>query len=220
MKRCLLLIVPAMILALGLIPVMALDTTDSDHAPADPQLAVATFAGGCFWCVEEYFEKVPGVVEVVSGYSGGAEENPTYQQVAGGETGHTEAVQIYFDPEVMTYDGLLQGLWRTANPTDADGQYVDRGRQYRPAVFYHDNAQKQAADAAVMALQASGRYEAPVVIEIVPFKAFYEAEAYHQDYYKKNPLRYKFYTFNSGRYQFIERVWGEDLEVDWSRYRP
>jgi peptide methionine sulfoxide reductase msrA/msrB len=111
---------------------------------------------------------------------------------------------------VITYEGLLQALWRTANPTDAEGQYVDRGRQYRPAIFYHDQEQKLAAEASVKALEESGRYDAPVVIEIVPFKVFYEAEEYHQDYYKKNPLRYKYYTFNSGRYQFIESVWGED----------
>ncbi|WP_417584024.1 peptide-methionine (R)-S-oxide reductase MsrB [Nitrincola sp.] len=193
---------------------------ESKYAPDNPDLAIATFAGGCFWCVEEAFEKVPGVVEAVSGYSGGDEVNPNYQQVAGGMTGHTEAVQVYYDPEVITYEGLLQALWRTANPTDADGQYVDRGRQYRPGIFYHNEAEKQAAEASVMALEASGRYDNPVVIEIVPFKSFYDAEEYHQDYYDKNPLRYKYYTFNSGRYQFIESVWGDDMEVDYSQYRP
>jgi peptide methionine sulfoxide reductase msrA/msrB len=163
---------------------------------------------------------VPGVIEAVSGYSGGKEKNPTYEAVAGGRTSHTEAVQVYYDLTVITYDGLLQALWRTANPTDIDGQYVDRGKQYRPAIFYHDQAQKQAAEASVKALEQSGRYDKPVLIEILPFEVFYEAEAYHQDYHKKNPLRYKFYTFNSGRYQFIEKVWGEDLEVDFSQYRP
>ena len=184
-------------------------------------MAVATFAGGCFWCVEAaYEEKVPGVVEAVSGYSGGDENNPNYKQVAGGRTGHTEAVQVYYDPDTITYEGLLQALWRTANPTDVKGQYVDRGKQYRPAIFYHNEAQKRAAEASIKALEESGRYDHPVKIEVVPFEAFYDAEEYHQDYYKKNPVRYQFYTFNSGRYQFIEKVWGEDEKVDYAEYRP
>ncbi|MDR9469171.1 peptide-methionine (R)-S-oxide reductase MsrB [Marinospirillum sp.] len=221
MKRNLLLVSAVVVLLLVGFQLGAVSNNNSKYAPDDPDLAVATFAGGCFWCVEEYYEeKVPGVVEAVSGYSGGKEKNPTYEAVASGRTGHTEAVQVYYDPEEMTYAGLLQGLWRTANPTDAEGQYVDRGRQYRPAIFYHDQEQKRAAEASVKALQESGRYEDPVVIEIVPFEAFYVAEKYHQDYHQKNPVRYKFYTFNSGRYQFIEEVWGEDQEVDFSKYRP
>ncbi|SMP38830.1 peptide methionine sulfoxide reductase msrA/msrB [Desulfonatronum zhilinae] len=220
MKRHLFLMFTAAVMALAGFQLSASSDMDSKYAPVDRDLALATFAGGCFWCVEEAFEKVPGVVEAVSGYSGGEEKNPTYKEVAGGRTGHTEVVQVHYDPTVITYEGLLQALWRTANPTDAEGQYVDRGRQYRPAIFYHDQEQKLAAEASVKALEESGRYAAPVVIEIVPFKVFYEAEEYHQDYYKKNPLRYKYYTFNSGRYQFIESVWGEDMEVDYSRYRP
>ena len=195
-------------------------SSDSKFAPADSSLAVATFAGGCFWCVEEAFEDIPGVVEAVSGYSGGDEPNPTYEQVSSGSTGHTESVQVYYDPEKITYEGLLQGLWRTANPTDAEGQYVDRGKQYRPAIFYHNEEQKQLAEASKQALEESGRYDKPVVIEIVPFKSFYEAEDYHQDYYSKNPIRYKVYTFNSGRYQFIDKVWEDDRKVDFSQYVP
>ncbi len=220
MKRYLLVMSTAVIIALVGFQLNAFSKMDSKYAPADPDLAIATFAGGCFWCVEEAFEKVPGVIAAVSGYSGGDERDPNYQQVVGGQTGHTEAVQVYYDPQEITYKGLLQALWRTANPTDADGQYVDRGKQYRPAIFYHDQEQKLAAEASVKALEESGRYEDPVVIEIVPFMAFYDAEEYHQDYYKKNPLRYKFYTFNSGRYQFIEEIWGADQQVDYSRYRP
>lgn len=223
MKRTLTYGLLALVVALAGAGVSATDREEAEsaHAPDDPGLAVATFAGGCFWCVEEaYEEKVPGVVEAVSGYSGGEEANPTYQQVAGGRTGHTEAVQVYYDPEVITYEGLLQALWRTANPTDVDGQYVDRGQQYRPAIFYHNDEQKRAAEASVQALEASGRYDKPVAIEIVPFESFYEAEDYHQDYYEKNPVRYNFYTFNSGRYQFIEEVWGDDQEVDYARYAP
>ncbi|MCM0614103.1 peptide-methionine (S)-S-oxide reductase MsrA [Marinobacter sediminum] len=193
---------------------------DTEFAPDNPDLAVATFAGGCFWCVESGYEKIPGVVEAVSGYAGGDEPNPSYKQVSSGRTGHTEAVQVYYDPDQMTYEGLLQGLWRIMDPTDANGQFVDRGQQYRPAIFYQNAEQKRLAEAAKAELQASGVYEKPVVIEIVPLKKFYPAEEYHQDYYKKNPLRYKFYTFNSGRYQFIEKVYGEDYELDFSQFQP
>ncbi|GGE64863.1 peptide methionine sulfoxide reductase MsrA/MsrB [Streptosporangium jomthongense] len=192
----------------------------SEYAPSEPGLEVATFAGGCFWCVEAGYEKIPGVVEAVSGYAGGDEANPTYQQVASGKTGHTEAVQVYYDPDEITYEGLLQGLWRMMDPTDANGQFVDRGKQYRPAIFYHNAEQKRLAQAAKNELQASGIYEKPVVIEITPLGKFYAAEKYHQDYYKKNPVRYNFYTFNSGRYQFIEKVYGDDYELDFSQFKP
>ncbi|WP_144821095.1 peptide-methionine (R)-S-oxide reductase MsrB [Marinobacter piscensis] len=202
--------------------VSAMAGTDSasEYAPSDPGLEVATVAGGCFWCVEAGFEKIPGVVEAVSGYAGGDEPDPTYDQVSAGKTGHTEAVQVYYDPERITYEGLLQGLWRMMDPTDADGQFVDRGKQYRPAIFYHNAAQKRLAQTAKKQLQASGIYSKPVVIEIVPLDTFYAAEKYHQDYYRKNPLRYKFYTFNSGRYQFIEEVYGDDYELDFSQFKP
>ncbi len=193
---------------------------ESQYAPDDPSLAVATFAGGCFWCVEEGFEKMPGVEEAVSGYSGGTEKNPTYQQVSSGQTGHTEAVQVHYDPDVITYQGLLQAFWRMMDPTDNQGQFVDRGQQYRPAIFYHNEEQKRLAEASKQALVEADRYEEPVVIEILPFEAFFVAEGYHQDYYKKNPIRYNIYTFNSGRYQFIEKVWGEDQQIDYSNYHP
>ena len=177
MKRYLLLTSIAAAIALTGFQVGASKGTESQYAPDDPGLAVATFAGGCFWCVEAaYEEKVPGVVEAVSGYSGGDEKNPNYKQVAGGRTGHTEAVQVYYDPDTITYEGLLQALWRTANPTDVKGQYVDRGKQYRPAIFYHNDAQKRAAEASIKALEESGRYDHPVKIEVVPFEAFYDAE--------------------------------------------
>lgn len=192
----------------------------SEYAPDDPSLAVATFAGGCFWCVEAGFEKIPGVEEAVSGYSGGEEKNPTYQEVSAGRTGHTEAVRVYYDPDVITYTGLLQAFWRMMDPTDADGQFVDRGKQYRPAIFYHNAEQERLAKESKQALIDSGRYQEPVVIEIVPLQAFYPAEAYHQDYYKKNPVRYNIYTFNSGRYQFIEKVWGEDEDINYGRFHP
>lgn len=193
---------------------------ENPYAPTDSNLAVATVAGGCFWCVEAGYEKIPGVVEVVSGYAGGTSPNPTYSTVSSGSTGYTEAAQIYYDPTKITYNGIVQALWRIADPTDNKGQYVDRGTQYRPAIFYQNEQEKQIAEKAKADLQASGVYKKPVVIEIVPAGKFYPAEEYHQDYYKKNPLRYKAYTFNSGRYQFIESVYGKDYELDFSQFKP
>jgi peptide methionine sulfoxide reductase msrA/msrB len=214
----------ALVLVIGIIGLWTSAANEaqgvSNRASNDPSLSVATFAGGCFWCVEEGFEKIPGVVEAVSGYSGGERENPTYAQVSSGSTRHAEAVQVHYDPSVISYEGLLQGLWRMIDPTDADGQFADRGRQYRPAIFYHDDRQRRLAEASKQALTDSGRYLDPVVIEILPFAAFYEAEDYHQDYHRKNPLRYRIYTHNSGRYQFIEKAWGDERQLDYADYRP
>ncbi len=205
--------------ALGLLRVVAGDAMEKEVTTNEAEYAVATFAGGCFWCVEADFEKLPGVVEVISGYSGGRVPNPTYKQVSAGGTGHTEAVQVHYDPEQISYEGLLESLWRQVDPTDAEGQYVDRGRQYRPAVFYHDEAQKRAAEHSLAKLDKSGRYSRPVALEIVPFERFYKAEAYHQDYYKNNPLRYKFYRSRSGRDQYLEKTWGSELHIDLSKYK-
>lgn len=180
--------------------------------------ATATFAGGCFWCVEKAFEEVPGVSEAVSGYAGGDEPNPSYEQVASGSTGHTEAVQVHYDPSVVSYTGLIQAFWRMMDPTDDEGQFVDRGKQYRPAIFYHNDQQRRIAEHEKQQLANSGRFDEPVVIEITPLDTFYRAEDYHQDYYKKNPVRYRVYTFNSGRFQFTESVWGDDYEVDFTQF--
>lgn len=188
------------------------------QSPQDPSLEVATFAGGCFWCVEAGFEKVPGVAEAISGYSGGDVENPSYKQVSSGRTGHTEAVQVYYDPDVVSYAGLVQALWRMMDPTDDEGQFVDRGRQYRPAIFYHNAEQRRIAEHARTALAESGRYPKPVTIEIASFDTFYRAEEYHQNFYKKNPIRYNVYTFNSGRYQFVDKHWGEERNVDYTGF--
>ena len=207
-------------LALSVFASTRLTAADTPATPDLSQYQVATFAGGCFWCVEQGFEKIPGVIEAISGYSGGTEPNPTYEQVSSGSTGHTEAVQVYYDPTLITYKGLVEGFWRFMDPTDAKGQFVDRGQQYRPAIFYHDDQQRQVAESSRDSLAASGRYDKPVVIEITPFSTFYEAEDYHQDYYKKNPVRYRFYTHNSGRYQFIEQVWGDDQTLDFSQFSP
>lgn len=177
-----------------------------------PSNEIATFAGGCFWCVEAAFEKYPGVVEVVSGYAGGEEVNPTYSQVSSGSTSHLESVQVYFNPEVITYSDLLQIFWRQINPTDAGGSFIDRGPQYRSAIFYHNETQRKLAEATKEALTASGRYSEPLVTEIRPLTSFYPAEEYHQDYYRKNPVRYQFYRNGSGRDQYREAAWGEDKD--------
>ncbi|MBN0986504.1 peptide-methionine (R)-S-oxide reductase MsrB [Amphritea pacifica] len=181
-------------------------------------LKVATFAGGCFWCTEAGFEKLPGVVEAISGYAGGQAINPTYKQVSSGTTGHTESVQVYYDPKVITYAGLLQSLWRQMDPTDGDGSFVDRGNQYRPAVFYHNQQQRLIAEKSMQELAASGRYSKPLATELTPLTRFYPAEEYHQDYYKHNPLRYKYYRFRSGRDQYLEKTWGDDLHPDFTQF--
>uniref|UniRef100_A0A7C3V8N2 Peptide methionine sulfoxide reductase MsrA n=1 Tax=Desulfobacca acetoxidans TaxID=60893 RepID=A0A7C3V8N2_9BACT len=175
---------------------------------AAANLAVATFAGGCFWCMEADFEKVPGVAKVVSGYTGGSQENPTYDNYA--DSGHVEAVQVFYDPQKVTYRQLLDYFWRHIDPTDAGGQFVDRGPQYRSAIFYHDEEQKRAAEESKAALARSGRFKQPIVTPIIKFTRFYPAEGYHQDYYRTHAARYKFYRWNSGRDQFLREHWGKD----------
>ncbi len=180
---------------------------------ASGTLKKATFAGGCFWCTESDFEKVPGVKEAVSGYAGGDEVDPTYREVSSGTTGHIEVVQVTFDPAVVSYPGLLEVFWRHVNPTDPGGQFVDRGPQYRTAIFTHSDEQRAQAEASKLALDRSGRFDGPVVTEIRPLATFYPAEEYHQDYYKANPIRYKYYRWNSGRDQFLKQIWGEEIQA-------
>jgi len=175
-------------------------------------LRTATFAGGCFWCVEADFEKVDGVVEVLSGYTGGHKDNPTYEEVSGGGTGHVEAVQVLYDPEKISYKELLDVFWRHVDPTDPDGQFVDRGSQYRTVIFYHNDEQKRLAEESKRALEEAGRFDKPVVTEIVMFTKFFRAEEYHQDYYKTRSLRYKYYRWNSGRDQFLKKVSGDEKQ--------
>lgn len=171
------------------------------------KLDIATFAGGCFWCVESDFEKLPGVVEAISGYTGGRGENPNYEDYAG--KGYVEAVQVLYDPAKVTYKQLLDYFWRHIDPTDPGGQFVDRGRQYRAAIFYHDTEQQRLAAESKTELGKTSRFKKPIVTEILPASRFYRAEAYLQDYYKKNPVRYKYYRWNSGRDQFLQKVWGK-----------
>ncbi len=179
---------------------------------ADTKTEKATFAGGCFWCMEPPFEKLDGVTEVISGYTGGKKVNPTYEEVSYGGTGHLESVQIIYDPSKITYSDLLDVFWKQIDPTDPDGQFVDRGSQYRSAIFYYNDEQKSLAEKSKEELDKSGRYNKPIVTEIIEASTFYKAEDYHQDYYKKNPIRYKFYRYNSGRDQYLKKIWGDEME--------
>jgi peptide methionine sulfoxide reductase msrA/msrB len=187
--------------------------SDKPAKKPDPKnVKTATFAGGCFWCIESDYEKLDGVISAVSGYTGGEEKDPTYDQVSAGETGHYEAVKVTYDSSRISYKELVDYLWRIMDPTDNSGSFADRGDQYRPAIFYHDEEQKKAAEASKAALGKSGKFPDPIVTEILPLKEFYVAEEYHQDYYKKNPLRYKYYRFGSGRDQFIEKHWKKEKD--------
>ena len=172
--------------------------------------AKAVFAGGCFWCVEEAFEKVYGVLSAVSGYAGGTVDNPTYQQVSSGITGHTEVVEVTFDPSRVSYERLLYVFWRNIDPLDGRGQFCDSGSQYRTAIFTRDAEQKRLAEASRKELESSGRFDRTIHTEITPLVAFYPAEDYHQDYYKRSAARYKFYVTACGRYQRLDQVWGKE----------
>ncbi|MBU0995843.1 MAG: peptide-methionine (R)-S-oxide reductase MsrB [Proteobacteria bacterium] len=183
------------------------DMTMTDSKKTD----TAIFAGGCFWCTESDFEKVPGVLDVISGYTGGHVVDPAYEQVSAGGTGHVEAVKVIYDPEKVSYDMLLDAFWRYVDPTDSGGQFVDRGPQYRSAIFYANENEHQMIEASKKKLEASGRFTKPVVTDILPRGPFYPAEEYHQDYYKKNPIRYKFYRSRSGRDQFLEKTWQNEM---------
>jgi len=177
--------------------------------PMPQATEIATFAGGCFWCMEPPFDKLDGVISTTSGYTGGTLKNPTYEQVSSGGTGHMESVEIVYDPAKISYSQLLDVFWHNIDPTDAGGQFCDRGSQYRSAIFYHSEEQKRLAEASKAALEKSGRLPGPVVTEIRRATPFYAAEEYHQDYYKKNPIRYRFYRLGCGRDRVLERLWGE-----------
>jgi methionine-S-sulfoxide reductase len=173
---------------------------------AREDLKQATFSGGCFWCMEGPFEAMDGVEEVIAGYSGGSEENPTYIQVVGGTTGHRESVRIYYDPNQISYQELLKIYWYQVDPTDSGGQFADRGEQYTTAIFYHDEAQKQAAEQAINTLNESGEYEKEIVTKVLPIKNFYPAEDFHQDFYKHSKERYQIYNEGSGRKGYTQEI--------------
>jgi peptide methionine sulfoxide reductase msrA/msrB len=205
-------------LALALPLVLAACQTAQDGEPAaqftslqtDDSLAVATFAGGCFWCMEPPFDQIEGVEATISGYAGGTMENPTYSQVSSGQTDHTEAVQVFYDPAQVSYERLLQTYWRSFDPTDAGGQFADRGSQYEAVIFAHNDAQRRLAAASKQALQADNPFGEPIVTPIRDFTTFYPAEEYHQDYYEKNYPAYNRYAEGSGRKPFLREVWGAD----------
>lgn len=182
-----------------------------------PQYELATFAGGCFWCMVKPYNEYEGVIKVTSGYTGGHTENPTYEEVCSDTTGHYEAVQIEFDPSIISYTTLLDIFWRQIDPTDPYGQFADRGSSYQTAIFYHNENQKKEALKSFVELQNSGRFEYPIATEILEAETFYPAEEYHQDYYKKNPMHYKMYRIGSGRERFINETWndikGDDINV-------
>ena len=168
----------------------------------------ATFAGGCFWCMEEAFEKIEGVASAVSGYTGGQVGNPTYEQVSAGGTGHAESIEIIFDPSKVTYKQLLDVFWRNVDPTTPNAQFCDHGNQYRTAIFYHDESQKQLIEESKQRIESSKSFPEFIVTEIAPASVFYTAEEYHQDFYIKNPIRYKYYKWNCGRANRLEQLWG------------
>ena len=183
-------------------------------ADKEQPLARAIFAGGCFWCMEHPFDEVEGVVSTTSGYTGGHLSNPTYKQVTTGRTGHTEAVQVVYDPTKVEYERLLEIFWRNVDPLDGSGQFCDKGDQYRTAIFYLDDEQGRLARASKAELEQSRRFEQPIVTEIEPAAVFYPAESYHQDYYKKNPIRYKLYRYRCGRDNRLKQLWGEDSSTE------
>lgn len=173
---------------------------------------VATLAGGCFWCTESDLEKLPGVIDVISGYAGGDVENPTYKQVSSGKTGHLEVISVKYDPKTVTYEQVLDQFFRHIDPTDDQGSFVDRGRHYRPAVFYHTQEQKKIAENFIAQIDALGIFKKPLKTELIEFKAFWPAEDYHQDYYKRNKIRYNYYRYASGRDQYLDEIFGEDRQ--------
>ncbi len=195
-------------LALTLAVFAASGADAQQGAPAEGKRAVATFAGGCFWCMEPPFDKLPGVISTTSGYIGGKTVNPTYRQVVEGNTGHAEAMQVVYDPAKITYEKLLEVFWRNIDPTVKDRQFCDVGDQYRSGIFYHDDEQKRLAEASKQAAASKLKVKQPIMTEIVAATTFYPAEDYHQDYYKKNPIRYKYYRFSCGRDKRLEELWG------------
>ena len=195
--------------SLAVVSLLTLTALGSPRPGVGAERATATFAGGCFWCMEGPFEKLPGVSSVTSGYSGGQKKNPTYEEVSAGITGHAESVQVVYDPAKVSYDQLLETFWHNIDPVSANGQFCDRGTQYRSAIFYEDEAQKAAALASKAKLEESGQLKKPIVTQIVAFAVFYPAEDYHQDFYKKNPFRYQTYRMGCGRDQRLKELWGD-----------
>jgi peptide-methionine (S)-S-oxide reductase len=197
-------------LSVGLIMLISVASEQGGAGAApDAGLEKATFAGGCFWCMEPAFDKLPGVRSVISGYTGGQKLNPTYEEVSSGTTGHAESIEITYEPAVISYSKLLDVFWHNVDPTVKDRQFCDSGSQYRSAIFYHGEDQKRLAEASKKALEQSKRFPGPIYTEIVAATTFYPAEEYHQKYYQKNPIRYKYYRYGCGRDQRLKELWGK-----------
>ena len=196
-----------LIMAFLLIGAWNLQSTSK--AAAEATIGKAYFAGGCFWCMEEAFEKVEGVLSATSGYMGGTVANPSYEDVSSGRTGHAESVEVVYDPAKVSYQKLLEAFWRNVDPITPNAQFCDHGSQYRSAIFYQTDEEKRASDTSKQAIEQSKRFTEPIVTQIVMASHFYSAEEYHQDFYKKNPVRYKFYKYSCGRAQRLEELWGK-----------
>jgi len=194
------------VLYIVLLALLVATTGNTGHAA---EQAKAVFAGGCFWCMEEAFEKVEGVVSVTSGYMGGQKANPTYEDVSAGGTGHAESVEVVYDPAKVSYPKLLDHFWKNVDPLTPNAQFCDHGSQYRAAIFYGSEEEKRQAEASKQSIEQAKRFTEPIVTQIVMASKFYPAEDYHQDFYKKNPVRYKFYKYNCGRAQRLEQLWGK-----------
>ena len=201
---------------LGFHEAKSMDNSENQMKNTSVKTATAVFAGGCFWCTESDFEKVPGVIDAISGYTGGHVKNPTYEQVSAGGTGDFESVKVIYDPSKVTYKQLLEYFWEHIDPTDPGGEFVDRGSQYRSAIFYANETQQRLAEETKARLAASGVFKKPIVTLILPLGPFYPAEKYHQNYYKKNPIRYHYYRYNSGRDQFLKKVWANNKVNVWA----
>jgi len=186
--------------------VLTLKTASAEERTGGEELAEATFAGGCFWCMEGPFDSLPGVRDTIVGYTGGQVKDPTYEQVSAGTTGHTESVLVVYNPKEVSYEKLLEAFWKNIDPTQQDGQFADRGSQYRTAIFFHTEEQKKSAEASKA--EISKKFDSPIATTIEPSSVFYRAEQYHQDYYKKNSVHYKLYKVGSGREDYLKRVWG------------
>jgi len=207
MKRALISL--ATLLMVALVSGVGAQTAKQNTPSKAAKLETATFAGGCFWCMQPPFDKMKGVTATVVGYTGGPQKNPTYEQVSSGGTGHAEAILVTYDPAQVSYEQLVEIFWRNIDPTQANGQFADIGKQYRTAIFYHSEAQKQLAIASRQKLAGSGKFKKPIVTEIVPAGPFYPAEEYHQKYYLKNSGHYKRYAIGSGRVPFLRATWGD-----------
>jgi peptide-methionine (S)-S-oxide reductase len=196
------------VLTMAVLLVGAWNVQSTSHAAADAIPGKAYFAGGCFWCMEEAFEKVEGVLSAISGYMGGRVANPSYEEVSAGRTGHAESVEVVYDPSKVSYQKLLDAFWHNVDPLTPNAQFCDHGSQYRSAIFFRTDEEKRASETSKQAIEQSKRFTEPIVTQIVPASQFYPAEEYHQDFYKKNPIRYKVYKYNCGRAQRLETLWG------------